>query len=64
MQDNMGGFKYNIIIANNTIQLLAIQDINYASILPEYYTTLKDFYQRTIEKQNEKIVLVKAVSTN
>jgi len=59
MQENIGSFKYNIAAKGNSVQLSAILSINYASVSKEYYSTLKDFYKKMIEKQNEKIVLVK-----
>jgi len=60
MEQNIGSFKYNISAADTTIQVSVTFDINYSSVSPDYYKTLKDFYQKMIEKQNEKIVLVKA----
>ncbi|MNY64292.1 hypothetical protein D3C86_2013810 [compost metagenome] len=55
----MGGFKYLVGSQNNMIQIGVTIDINQANILPVYYPTLKDFYQKMIEKQTEKIVLKK-----
>ena len=60
MEENMGSFKYNIASSNpKQVQISAVMDINYATIPQDYYTTLKDFFQKVIEKQNEKIVLKK-----
>lgn len=59
MEENMGGFKYLVGAQNNVIQIGVTMDINQANILPAYYPTLKDFYQKMIEKQTEKIVLKK-----
>ena len=60
MEDNIGTFKYNIANgAANQIQIAVTMDINFASVSQDYYATLKDFYQKVIEKQNEKIVLKK-----
>ncbi|MEE1897724.1 DUF3857 domain-containing protein [Flavobacterium rakeshii] len=61
MEDNIGSFKFTIQAQNNQIQLIAISDINYASVSPSYYTVLKDFYQKMVEKQAEKIVLTKKI---
>jgi hypothetical protein len=44
---------------NNTIQVSAMIQINAAIISSEYYTILKEFYQKMIDKQNEKIILTK-----
>ena len=60
MEDNLGSFKYNLVANGSQIQVVVTLDINYASFGPDYYETLKSFYQKVIEKQNEKIVLKKA----
>ena len=60
MEENIGSFKYNIAQTDNKVQLSVVVDINYATVSPDYYLTIKDFYQKMIEKQNEKIVLKKA----
>ena len=60
MEENIGSFKYNIAQADNKVQLSVVVDINYATVSPDYYLTIKDFYQKMIEKQSEKIVLKKA----
>jgi hypothetical protein len=57
MEDNMGSFKYNLVANGNLIQVAVTMDINAATIGPDYYDTLKSFYQKMLEKQNEKIVL-------
>lgn len=59
MEQNIGTFKYNITNSGNQIQLGITFDMNYSTIPPDYYPTLKDFYKKMIEKQNEKIVLKK-----
>ncbi|KOS06315.1 transglutaminase [Flavobacterium akiainvivens] len=60
MQENLGSFKYILAQNGNVVQVSAVITINYASISADYYTVLKDFYSKMIEKQNEKIVLIKA----
>jgi len=60
MEDNMGSFKYNLSANGNKIQVAVTIDINFATVGADYYVTLKNFYQKMIEKQNEKIVLKKA----
>lgn len=59
MADNMGSFKYMIGSSGNSLQLVISSDINTAIISAEYYQMLKDFFQKMIDKQNEKIVLIK-----
>lgn len=60
MEENIGTFKYNIGQNNNQLQIVMTLDINYATVPQDYYITIRDFYQKMIEKQNEKIVLKKA----
>ena len=60
MEDNLGSFKYNLVATGKQIQIAVSMDINTATIGPDYYATLKSFYQKMIEKQNEKIVLKKS----
>lgn len=59
MQDNLGTFKYLTNTSGNAIQISAVYQINAAIISSEYYSMLKEFYQKMIEKQNEKIILTK-----
>ncbi|MCW4468278.1 DUF3857 and transglutaminase domain-containing protein [Flavobacterium sp. MFBS3-15] len=59
MEENIGSYKYNITAQGNTIQLSSFFDINFPTVSHEYYRTLKDFFSKMIEKQKEKIVLVK-----
>lgn len=59
MQDNLGTFKYMTNAAGNAIQISIVYQINAAIISSEYYPMLKEFYQKMIEKQNEKIILTK-----
>ncbi|AWH85017.1 transglutaminase [Flavobacterium album] len=60
MEENIGTFKYNIAAKGNVIQIGIVLDINFASISQDYYPTLRDFFQKMTDKQNEKIVLKKA----
>ena len=59
MQDNLGTFKYMTNASGNAIQIAVVYQINAAIISSEYYPMLKEFYQKMIEKQNEKIILTK-----
>lgn len=59
MEENIGSFKYNISQAGRQIQVSATMEINYANIPAEFYVTLRDFYKKMLEKQNEKVVLKK-----
>ncbi len=57
--DNIAAFKYNIANTGNKIQVTINTDINSPIVPTDYYTILKDFFQKMIDKQNEKIVLKK-----
>lgn len=57
--DDMGLFKYIINGADNKIQVSITFEISMAIVGADYYDIIKDFFQKVIEKENEKIVLVK-----
>lgn len=59
MEDNLGGFKFMVSATGNVVQLVMTHQINIPIIVADYYPMLKEFYQKMIEKQNEKIVLKK-----
>jgi hypothetical protein len=59
MPENMGSFKYLISNTGNKIQVQITTEINTAIVTADYYESLKEFFKRMIDKQNEKIVLVK-----
>lgn len=59
LPENIGIFKYKIITQGNKIKLNSIIQFNTAIIPPHYYESVKDFYKQLVEKQTEKIVLVK-----
>lgn len=59
MVDDVAKFSYKIIAVANKVQLSFTSEINLASVPADYYETLKVFYQKMIDKQNEKIILKK-----
>ncbi|QYJ67155.1 DUF3857 domain-containing protein [Flavobacterium litorale] len=59
MEQNIGTFSYNVIANGNKIMVRSVLQINYASIPKEFYPTLKDFFHKMIEKENEKIIIAK-----
>ncbi|WP_294818242.1 DUF3857 and transglutaminase domain-containing protein [uncultured Flavobacterium sp.] len=59
MEENIGAFRYNISAKDNTIQLGISLDINFANVSQDYYSTLRDFFIKMTDKQNEKIVFKK-----
>jgi hypothetical protein len=59
LPDNLGVFKYQVLQKGGKISTISILKFNNAIILPQYYAHLKDFYRQMVQKQSEKIVLVK-----
>jgi hypothetical protein len=59
MEENIGSFKFNSASKGNVIQLGISLEINFANVSQSYYATLRDFFAKVVEKQNEKIVLQK-----
>ncbi len=57
--EKIGVFRFVIANNNGQIQIVSTSDIYSSIVTPEYYATLKDFFQKSIEKQNERIVLKK-----
>jgi len=57
--DELGAFKYMIANNGNKIQLTLSSGVNAAIVPADYYDVLKEFYQGVVDKQNEKIVLIK-----
>ncbi|GEP51686.1 hypothetical protein FNO01nite_23580 [Flavobacterium noncentrifugens] len=58
--DEFGAFKYIIGSTGNKIQITITSDINTAILPADYYAVLKDYFQKMYDKENEKIVLIKA----
>lgn len=59
LPDNLGVFKYQIKHIGSKISVFSILQINSPIIPASHYASLKDFYRKLIEKQTEKIVLIK-----
>lgn len=59
MEDNLGSFKFMTSLSGNIIQMSVIYQINEPIISSDNYSMLKEFYQKMIEKENEKIILAK-----
>nr|WP_315157380.1 hypothetical protein [uncultured Flavobacterium sp.] len=57
--DNLASFLYNAKLEENVLQVVVSSQINNVIIPADYYEILKEFFQRTIDKLNEKIVLKK-----
>ena len=59
MPKDLGIFKFQTSRKGNKIYTVCILQFNSAIIVPQYYGVLKEFYAKVVEKQSEKIVLVK-----
>jgi transglutaminase-like putative cysteine protease len=59
IDNNMVVYKYNIQTVGNSIQLTTTLDVNQSIVPPHYYEGLKEFFKNVVEKQIEKVVLVK-----
>ena len=59
MLEDLGVFKFQTSQKGNKINTVCILQFNSAIIAPKYYAVLKGFYAKVVEKQSEKIVLVK-----
>jgi hypothetical protein len=58
-EDKILLFTINTLAEGNKIQIIITKEINSAILVADYYGDLKEFFQKIIEKQNEKIVLKK-----
>jgi hypothetical protein len=58
-EDNTAIFSILSASSGDKIQISIIREINKSVISPSYYNTIKDFFQKMIVAQNEKIVLKK-----
>ena len=58
-EDGSVTYKYLINNVDNKIYIAISSSINELIVAADFYTILKDFFRQIIEKQNEKIVLVK-----
>lgn len=58
-EDKMLLFTIITLAEGNRIQIVITREINASILGADYYQGLKDFFQKMIEKQNEKIVLKK-----
>ena len=59
MPDNLGVFKFQVKQVGNKLSTISSLEFNNSVILPQYYEILKKFYGDLVNKESEKIVLVK-----
>jgi hypothetical protein len=57
--DSIGSFSFNLRTERSKIQIAVTEELNLAMVPANYYDALKDFFQKMIATQNEKIVLTK-----
>lgn len=60
LPDGLGTFKYAIRQQGNQLQFSSSTDINSAIVPPNYYESLKEFFNQIVVKQAENVVLTKA----
>ena len=58
-EDDAVSFKYVVGKSDKGIQIMISSDIKRTIVPSEFYTALKVFYEEIINKQNERVVLVK-----
>lgn len=58
-ESKFGSFKYIIANTGNKIQVAIVFDIFTSIVSADEYPVLKDFFQKVIDKENEKIVFKK-----
>lgn len=59
-QDEIASFSYNAKLEGNKLQVAVTNQINKVIVASEYYEMLKEFFQKSVDKLSEKIVLKKA----
>ncbi|WP_299012700.1 DUF3857 domain-containing protein [uncultured Polaribacter sp.] len=59
LPDDLGVFKFVIKQEGNKIKTTCMVEMNQPQVNVQYYAALKDFYGQRIQKESEKIVLVK-----
>lgn len=55
--EDMASFTFLVNVAGSRIQLKVVEAIKTPIVSPEYYEALKEYFQKMVDKQNEKIVL-------
>lgn len=59
LPEGYGSFRYTCTVEEKKVQLMVNLNINVAIIPSDDYDTLKEFFKKVVEKENEKIVLKK-----
>lgn len=61
IENGVGNFSYVIRQNGNQIQLISSIEISKTLLGAEYYSVIKDFFNKIVEKHNEKIVLKRKI---
>ncbi len=59
LPDNIGVFKFQVTTKGNRVDTLCILEFKKSLVTPQYYAALKDFYDKLVKKESEKIILTK-----
>ena len=59
LPDGLGKYGFMISQTGNSIQLRVTSDVNFTMVPALYYDALKQYFKAIVEKETEKIVLVK-----
>jgi hypothetical protein len=59
MDKEYGNFSFTTSNSDNQVQIIVVLSINASIIPPDDYSTLKEFFKIIVDKENEKIVLIK-----
>ena len=59
LPEDLGVFKYQVSQVGNKIKAVSVLQFNKPLIGAQYYKDLKNFFDETVRKQSEKIVLIK-----
>ena len=59
IENGIGSFKCLTSVSGNTIQVMVVNQMSTPIVVADYYSILKEYFQKVTDKQNEKIVLRK-----
>ena len=59
LPEGLGKFTYNISASGSHISLRVEMEMNTPIFPPQYYQNLKELYRQVVEKESEKVILVK-----
>lgn len=59
LPDNMGELRFSLAVSGNILQVNVVEKINSAIISSINYQSIKEFYNQLVQKETEKVVLIK-----